>query len=208
MNNDYSKQFLPILNKAYEIAGEFGAPSIRTEHFVLAALRNKDGYAFKILSQLRVPIQKMIDDLSEYLMTSSTSEEVTTLFEQQFKVTLSAIRMLQLATAEARKMKAHTIAGEHIILALMHDQRAMDSDFLRNMKEEYLNFDISIQSIGPDSASPSSGQPRDPFGDDEDDEDDDEAAFFSGKPQRQQGAPQRKPLRRAARPRLISSATI
>lgn len=178
MKNDFSKQFLPMLNTANEIAKEFSAPAIRSEHFVLAALRNRDGYAFKILSQLNVPIQKMIDELTEYLQTSSSSEEVTTLFEQQFKITLSAIRHLQLATSEARKMKASFIAGEHIILSLMHDSRNMDSDFLKNLKEEYLNFDISIQNVGPTGPenSPKSG-PSFSNDDDDEEEDDDEAIF-------------------------------
>lgn len=176
MKNDFSKQFLPILNRASEIATEFNAPAIRSEHFVLSALRNKDGYAFKILSQLNVPIDKMIEELTDYLTTSSSSEEITTLFEQKFKITLSAIRHLQLATSEARKMKASVIGGEHILLSLMHDQRNMDSDFLKHLKEEYLNFDISIQNIGPNGPEePMSGASS--FSDDDDDDDDDEAIF-------------------------------
>lgn len=158
MRNDFSKQFLPILNKAYEVAMEFSSPAIRSEHFVLSALRNREGYAFKILSQLNVPIDKMIEEITEHLTTSQPDEEVTTLFEEKFKITLSAIRHLQLATSEARKMKAHAIAGEHILLALMHDQRSMDSEFLRQLKEDYLNFDISIQNIGePRRRYPSQG---------------------------------------------------
>ena len=176
MKNDFSKQFLPILNRASEIATEFNAPAIRSEHFVLSALRNKDGYAFKILSQLNVPIDKMIEELTDYLTTSSSSEEITTHFEQKFKITLSAIRHLQLATSEARKMKASVIGGEHILLSLMHDQRNMDSDFLKHLKEEYLNFDISIQNIGPNGPEePMSGASS--FSDDDDDDDDDEAIF-------------------------------
>lgn len=168
-----------MLNKASEIAAEFNAPAIRSEHFVLAALRNRDGYAFKILSQLNVPVSRMADELADYLRTSSSSEEVTTLFEQQFKITLSAIRHLQLATSEARKMKAPVIAGEHILLALMHDQRSMDSDFLKNLKEEYLNFDISIQNIGPEG--PGSSAPESVHTSDDDDDDDDDEAIFNRK---------------------------
>ncbi|MDE6294815.1 MAG: ATP-dependent Clp protease ATP-binding subunit, partial [Muribaculaceae bacterium] len=145
---------------------ELGSSAIRPEHLVLAALRNKDGYAFTILSQLNVPIDKMIEELTDYLQTSKTDEETTTLFEQQFKIVLSAIRHLQLATSEARKMNVQVIAGEHIILALMHDQRNMDSEFLGNLKNEYLNFDISIQNISQGKETPTSSS-----GDDSDDED-------------------------------------
>ena len=177
MKNDFSKQFLPILSKASEIAREFNSQSIRSEHFILAALRDREGYAFKILSQLNVPIDKIIEDVSEHLQTSVDNEQTTTLFEQQFRISLSAIRHLQLATSEARKMKAPVIAGEHIILALMHDNRSMDNEFLRNIKEEYLNFDITIQNIGEQNESPSSG--RNPF--DSDDDEDEEEIPFSGK---------------------------
>ncbi|MDE6271614.1 MAG: ATP-dependent Clp protease ATP-binding subunit [Muribaculaceae bacterium] len=177
MKNDFSKQFLPILTKADEIAREFNSPAIRSEHFVLAALRQRDGYAFKILSQLNVPIDKMIEELSEHLnMAPDSDEQTTTLFEQQFKITLSAIRHLNLATSEARKMKSPVIAGEHIILALMHDKRSVDNKFLADMKEEYLNFDITIQNIGgPSSPNPSNS--KNPFDSDDEDEDDDAPLF-------------------------------
>ncbi len=168
MKNDFSKQFLPILERANKLAVELGSTAIRPEHLVLAALRNRDGYAFKILSQLNVPIDKMIDELTDYLQTSKSDEETTTLFEQQFKIGLSAIRHLQLATSEARKMNVQVIAGEHILLALMHDQRHMDSEFLGNLKNEYLNFDISIQNIG--GSKPSSASKNDSNSDEEEEE--------------------------------------
>ena len=96
---------------------------------MLGSLRNQDGYAFKILKQLQVPVEEMTRELEEYLAGIEPPAETTTLFEQQFKISLSAIRHLQLATSEARKMNAHAISGEHILLALIHDQRAMDSEF-------------------------------------------------------------------------------
>lgn len=168
MKNDFSKQFRPILEVAYSEACKFGSPAILSEHFVLGALRNKDGYAYKILSQLQVPVDRMMQELEQYLAEVKAPGETTTLFEQQFKISLSAIRHLQLATSEARKMNAHSISGEHILLALIHDQRSMDSEFLRHIKETYLNFDISIQNLG-EAQSPNAG--RD-FEDDEEDEND------------------------------------
>ncbi len=148
MKNDFSKQFRPILELALAEANRFGSPVIMSEHFVLAAMTTREGYAFKILSQLKVPVDKIISELEEYLSEPHQPGEVTTLFEQQYKISLAAIRHLQLATSEARKMNAQVIGSEHILLALIHDKRAMDSDILRHIKEEYLNFDISIQSFG------------------------------------------------------------
>ncbi|MDE6770464.1 MAG: hypothetical protein K2J78_12140, partial [Muribaculaceae bacterium] len=132
MKNDFSKQFRPILEVAYSEACNFQSPAILSEHFVLGALRNQEGYAYKILRQLQVPVEDLTKELEDYLIDVQAPSETTTLFEQQFKISLSAIRHLQLATSEARKMNAHTISGEHILLALIHDQRSMDSDFLRH----------------------------------------------------------------------------
>ena len=177
VNNDFSKKFRPILEMGYGIAREYNSPVIRTEHFVLGALRNKEGYAYRILRQLNIPIDKMTDELEEYLSETKETGETTTLFEQQYKISVSAIRMLHLATSEARKMNSSTIGTEHIILALIHDQRSFDSDFLKQFKENYLNFDISIQSIGGQNlGNPQMGNAGH---DDEDDEDgiDDDVPF-------------------------------
>lgn len=175
MKNDFSKQFRPMLELALSEAKRFNSSVIMSEHFVLGSLRQQDGYAYKILSQLNVPIGKMITALEEYLEESHPVGETTTLFKQEYQISMAAIRHLQLAVSEARKMNAHIIGSEHILLALIHDQRAMDSSVLQHLKEEYLNFDISVQSIGmPGAAMPNMG--RD-FGTDEDEE---EKEFDSG----------------------------
>ena len=168
MKNDFSKQFRPVLESAYSISQEFGTPLLVPEHFVLSALRDRQGYAFKILSQLNIPIDTMISELEDYIRTMTPRGESTTLFEQRFRITLAAVRLLQLAIAEARKMNVSVVGGEHIILALMHDRRAMDSDFLSDFKEKYLNFEISIQNIG---AEPKVSDQT--AGDDDDDDADD-----------------------------------
>ncbi|MCH5222514.1 MAG: ATP-dependent Clp protease ATP-binding subunit [Muribaculaceae bacterium] len=174
MKNDYSKQFRPILETAYNEAKRFNSPVIQSEHFVLGALRNQEGYAFKILRQLNIPITDIEQELEQYLLTADTPKETTTLFEQHFKISMSAIRHLHLAVSEARKMNANIVSGEHILLALIHDQRAMDSEILKKIKERWLNFDITIQTIH-DINNPLSAKN---FGDDEEEEEDDEMRHF------------------------------
>lgn len=178
MTNDYSKQFRPILEQAYKIAQEFNSKVIINEHFVLAAVRNREGYAYRILQQLRVPFDQMTEELEERITETVTSGETTTLFEQQYRISLAAVRHLQLATTEARKMHSSVIGGEHILLALIHDSRSMDNDFLKEFKEKYLNFDISIQTFGPGQipSLPFGNKPQD-SGEQDVDDDDDEDSF-------------------------------
>jgi len=179
MRNDFSKQFRPIIELAYEEAQRFKSPVILSEHFLLGALRKQDGYAFRILHQLNIDIESMVKELEEYLSEHLSGGESTTLFEQQYKISLAAIRHLQLATAEARKINAHTIQGEHILLALMHDSRCMDSEFLRHIKEKYLNFDISVQAMGDNSGNVAGKSFQDP------DDTDEEMPDFDEKKERQ-----------------------
>lgn len=181
MKNDFSKQFRPILDLALAEAGRFSSSVITSEHFILAAVTQKEGYAFKILSQLKVPVDKLRKELEDYLSEHHDPGETTTLFEQQYKISLAAIRHLQLATSEARKMNASVIGTEHIILALIHDKRSMDSALLQHIKEEYLNFDISIQSIG-EAPQPPLGASREI-----EDEDLDEGEEWAGEPRGQSG---------------------
>lgn len=158
MNTDFSKQFKPILDTGLEEARKFSSPYIACEHLVLAAINNKGGYAYRIMSQLKIPVDTIRQELEEYLSEPHASVETTTLFEQQYKIALPAVRQLQLAMSEARKMNSKVIGTEHILLALIHDKRAMDSEILRQIKEEYLNFDISIQAIGIGEMPPQMGK--------------------------------------------------
>ncbi|MDE7402616.1 MAG: ATP-dependent Clp protease ATP-binding subunit [Muribaculaceae bacterium] len=188
MRNDFSKQFLPMLKIALAEAQRFGSPVIMSEHFVIGSLRQREGYAFKILNQLHIPIDKMISELEEYLSEPHDPGQTTTLFDEQYKINMAGIRHLQLATVEARKMNAHEIGSEHILLSLIHDKRAMDSGILQHMKDEYLNFDISVQSFGPASMPPRAGA--------EPDEETDDAPSASENPSqpagRKSGEKQRK----------------
>lgn len=178
MKNDYSKQFRPILEQAFRIAQEFDSKVITCDHFVLAAVRNTEGNAYKILTQINVPFDKMSKELEEHIAESVASGESTTLFEQQYRISLPAVRMLQLATAEARRMHSPVLGGEHILLALIHDQRSMDSEFLKEFKSNYLNFDISIQTFGPGQVPDFPfGQKNFPADGPDDDEDDDDEGF-------------------------------
>ena len=71
------------------------------------------------MSQLNIDTNKMEADIERHLTNQVPSGEATTLFEKQYKIALSAIRHLQLATSEARKMNSHSIQGEHLLLALI-----------------------------------------------------------------------------------------
>lgn len=191
MKDDFSKKFRPMLELALAEARRFNSSVITSEHFVLGSLKQKDGYAYKILNQINVPIDKIIAEIEEYLSEPHPVGETTTLFKQEYKISMAAIRHLQMSVAEARKMNAHVIGSEHILLALLHDKRAMDSPLLQHIKEDYLNFDIAVQSFGVPGQMPEMGKD---FGLEPDEEEEDNE--FAG--ERGEQGPKEKSQQRAA----------
>ncbi len=180
MRNDFAKQFKPILELALAEAQRLGSPVITSEHFLLAALRKEETGNVNIVDILRrvnVDIEALVNELEDHITNDKSNIESTTLFEPQYKIAIPAIRHLQLATAEARKLKTQTVGGEHLFLALIHDKRSMDSDFLKQLKEKYFNFNISIQTIDSLDAEPVAGPT---FGNDDEDEEDEQPFKQSG----------------------------
>ncbi len=148
MNNNNSTLLKHILEISKNEAERLNSQIINCEHILLAALKQNNGIVFKILKQLNLPIDQIIKDIEEHLDLYPINEQTTT-FEDKYEITSSAVRYLQLAISEARKINMTQVGGEHIILALLHDDRAMDSEFLKHIKNKYLNFDISISSVDP-----------------------------------------------------------
>ena len=148
MNNNNSTLLKQILEISKNEAERLNSQIINCEHILLAALKQNNGLVFKILKQLNLPIDQIIKDIEEHLDLYPIDEQTTT-FEDKYEITSSAVRYLQLAISEARKINMTQVGGEHIILALLHDDRAMDSEFLKHIKNKYLNFDISISSVDP-----------------------------------------------------------
>lgn len=153
-----------------------GSVAIQPEHFMLVAVSDTNGYGYKILNHMQIPLDKIREELERYLTSGAQPGETTTLFEQQYRISLGAVRHLQLATSEARKMNGSVIGSEHIIMALIHDSRSMDSEVLSKIKDDYLHFDISVQALG-DMPPMAMGQ----GGATDDDDDDEEDAPISSK---------------------------
>ncbi len=167
MNSEFSKQFKSILEMGRKEAYSLNSSVISSEHLLLAIVKQENGCAAKILRQLNLPIEQMIDEIVEHLqLNPQIAADNVKLDEDEYSVSQSAIRHLQLATSEARKLRASKIASEHILLAFLHDNKAMENDFLKHIKETYFNFDITVSSVEL-GKSPQMGKD---FTDDEDDD--------------------------------------
>lgn len=175
------KKWETMIRLGAEQARKAGSQAITGEHLFLAVLRLHDGPAVRILRHLRVPVEEMASELEEHLMLSRHADEelpTEAVFSYEgsadISLTPSAMRYMRLASLEAQQLRSNDIAGEHLLLAFMHDKKTMESEFMRHIKDTYLNFDITITNVDPNDqrlTPPVSGPGS--FSE-EDDEDEDE----------------------------------
>lgn len=167
MNNDFSGQLKNVLDIGRKIAQEYNSNVISSEHFLLGVVTSQ-GTVNTLLRRINVPVDQMIDEIREHLSIENDDNLSTTTLNDDYTLTVSAVRHLRLAAAEAKKINSPNVMGEHILLALIHDERAMDSDFLKHIKETYLDFDLTITSVNVNK-SPSAGKEFTEGDDEEDD---------------------------------------
>ncbi len=162
MANDSIKKFGEMLAIGSEEARKAGAPVITCEHLALGMLRSDEGAAVRILKHLHIPVDTIASEMEEHLMLhASETPEVATVIhsDREYPLSHSAVRYLRLGLLEARNLHASSLKGEHLLLALMHDEQALDSELLRRIKTEYLNFDIQISNMptDPEQSAPVAG---------------------------------------------------
>lgn len=152
MINNFEQQFRPILESAVHEAAQLKSPMITVDHLLLAAIRGPETTTRQILTRLRIPMERIIDDLEEHVLQTNDEmaqmDTAASIFGMAQKIHPSSVRYLQLAVAEARKMNSPVILGAHLLLALIHDDHSLGSDFMSKLKKEYLNFDITIAPVG------------------------------------------------------------
>jgi ATP-dependent Clp protease ATP-binding subunit ClpC len=151
MKDDFAKQFKPILDRALQEVERLNSEMITGEHLILASLRSPEVVMRQIMAHIHMPVKDMITDLENNILSQNedlSNVEGTSLFGMEKKIHPSALRLLQLAMSEARKTNSPNILGAHLLLALIHDDRALDNEFLQKFKQKYLNFDLTITNMG------------------------------------------------------------
>ena len=173
MTNNSHIKFQQMLQAGRKEAVSFGSDVISSEHFLLGMLRLDDNCVVKIFRHMQLPVEKIISEIEEHLRESAPDEAVTTIHaDVSYTLSDSGVRHLQLASDEARKTRCSTVGAEHVLLAFVHDKDAMESEFLRNLKERYFNFDITIANVDNIAPNRMPESNLDPENDDDDDDDD------------------------------------
>ena len=167
MDSQFSPRIKDVLSYSREEAIRLGNESIGLEHIFLGILRDGEGIAIEILTNLSVNLQEIKQSIEEKLRTGKDIDS-----QASVQLLKSAEKALKLVYLEARAFNSPTINTGHLLLALIKDKDSLISNIL---SEYHINYYI-LKSRLEDYKNP---EAKSEF-DDEDSDDEDSFSKSSG----------------------------
>jgi ATP-dependent Clp protease ATP-binding subunit ClpC len=161
MDSQFSPRIKDVLSYSREEAIRLGNESIGLEHIFLGILRDGEGVAIEILTNLSVNLSEIKHSIEEKLRTGKDIDS-----QASVQLLKSAEKALKLVYLEARAFNSPTINTGHLLLALIKDKDSMISNIL---SEYHINYYI-LKSRLEDYKNPEAKS-------DFDDEDSDDDSF-------------------------------
>ena len=111
----FSERARRVLSLAQEEAQRFNHNYIGTEHILLGLVRETDGVAAKVLSNLGVELNKVRSAVEFIIGRGERSNP------GEIGLTPRAKKVIELAVDEARRLNHHYIGTEHLLIGLMRE---------------------------------------------------------------------------------------
>jgi ATP-dependent Clp protease ATP-binding subunit ClpC len=160
MDSQFSPRIKDVLSYSREEAIRLGNESIGLEHIFLGILRDGEGVAIEILTNLGINLPDIKHSIEEKLRTGKDVDS-----QASVQLLKSAEKALKLVYLEARAFNSPTINTGHLLLALIKDKESMISNIL---SEYHINYYI-LKSRLEDYKNP---EAKSDFDDEDDDSDD------------------------------------
>ncbi len=160
MDSQFSPRIKDVLTYSREEAIRLGNEQIGPEHIFLGILRDGEGIAIDILTNLGVNLSEIKETIEVTLRTETEIDP-----QASIQLLKSAEKALKLVYLEARAFNSSTINTGHLLLAILKDK---DSQIASMLNEFHINYYI-LKSRLEDYKQP---EGRSDFGDEDDDQDD------------------------------------
>jgi ATP-dependent Clp protease ATP-binding subunit ClpC len=148
----FSERARKVLSLAQEEAINFNHSYIGTEHILLGLVRETEGVASRVLSNLEIDIVK-IRSAVEFIIGRGEK----TVSGENIGLTPRAKKVIELAVDEARRMNHHYIGTEHLLIGLFREGEGVAIGVLESLG---LTLDkVRAESQRLLTQSTSSGQP-------------------------------------------------
>ena len=161
MDSQFSPRIKDVLSYSREEAIRLGNESIGLEHIFLGILRDGEGIAIEILTNLGVNLTEIKQSVEEKLRTGKDIDA-----QASVQLLKSAEKALKLVYLEARAFNSSTINTGHLMLALLKDKESLISNIL---EDYHINYYILKARLEDYKQQP---EAKSEFGDEDDDADD------------------------------------
>ena len=123
----FSERARRVLSLAQEEAQRFNHNYISTEHILLGLVRESDGVAARVLSNLGVELNKVRSAVDFIIGRGEKSAS------GEIGLTPRAKKVIELAVDEARRLNHHYIGTEHLLIALMREGEGVAAGVLESL---------------------------------------------------------------------------
>lgn len=175
MNNRFSPKISEVLNYSKEEAIRLQNTNVSPEHLMLGVIRDGEGKAIEILKKLNINISELKNKLEQH-----ARNKMEMYLQKEHEVLLDAhtSKILKLCLLEARSLKNDIADTEHVLLAIMREDKNIASQILQ---ESSIHYSDILEQLVPQSDF------RSGFGYDDEDDDEYDNPSMSSKNQDETG---------------------
>ena len=128
MNNKFTERVRKVLSLARDEAGRLHHDYIGSEHILLGLIREGEGVAAAVLSQIGLDLDTIRIKVEELVKPGGS-----TLTIGDVPYTSVAKKVLEYAIEEARAMKHSYVGTEHLLLGLLREDSGMAAKVLSSL---------------------------------------------------------------------------
>ncbi len=175
LNIRFSPEVNHILNYSRQEALRLSNNKITPTHLLLGILRLGRGFAVEVLQKLNADLQRLKVELERAARAEASALPFSA---EEMTLDLAANRIMQLSVIESQIRQSDTINVEHILLAILKDDRTTASQTLVRQHITYAHFaDLAYANNvagSPEASASGKNIVRNGFGFSEKEEDDEE----------------------------------
>ena len=151
----FSERARRVLSLSQEEALRFNHNYIGTEHILLGLVRETEGVAARVLSNLGIELSK-VRSAVEFIIGRGEKP----VSGENIGLTPRAKRVIELAVDEARRMSHHYIGTEHLLIGLMREGEGVAAGVLESLGVTLDKVRAETQRLLSQSISPGQQQGR------------------------------------------------
>ena len=150
MNYNFTDRVRKVLAMAREEAIRLQHDYVGTEHILLGLIREGDGVAAAVLTNLNVDLDQIHEQVEE-----SVKKGKATIALGELPYTSRAKKVLEFAMVEARELSHSYVGTEHLLLGLLREEKGIAAQVLNSLgigMEEARSETLKV--LGSDPAQP------------------------------------------------------